>query len=333
MKGQKMKKSYLILGLMIVSSSALGMQNFSENRRDDVYKSGVFSELVKKNKSFSRPLWEREVTKETKQSLPEFDNRLLKAVKENDLETVKKFLGIDIKTIEDMVLRSNNSKALHKNLGRYVYIRTRTNLNAQDEDGNTSLMWAIRNGNYEMIEMLRKNKDVNLNLKDKYGYTVWDLTEIKGCIHILESEMRGPSLYQLTCFLGKNLLLLQESSGRVGSHIGAWIGQCIFQESDEQKIKMLRGYLNITSEIRKRSDEERQRLLDGVGELVNQYYKNSEKCAEALVRDWYTTERTNSKEYNSASVLGISKKPTRSNSFRVYLDGDYTFGIKSNTQN
>lgn len=103
----------------------------------------------------------------------------LNAVKKNDLEIVKKFLGMDLGKIEDTVVRSNDSEALRKNLGRYVYIRTRTDINIQDKDGNTPLIWAIRNGNQEIIQLLLECKDIDLHKTDKHGNNALDWAIIK----------------------------------------------------------------------------------------------------------------------------------------------------------
>jgi len=299
MKGQKMKKSYLILGLMIVSSSALGMQNFSENRRDDVYKSGVFSELVKKNKSFSRPLWEREVTKETKQSLSEFDNRLLKAVKENDLETVKKFLGIDIKTIEDMVLRSNNSKALHKNLGRYVYIRTRTNINAQDENGNTPLMWAIRNSNWEIVDLLLGCKDIDFNKKNKNGNIALDFAIMRECVDIIGSERPKASI------LHKDIMVLKKVSPRIIASVpDSWIIVSPVIDNNFTKIDLLKNYAEEVYKITNIGEERRQRMVDGAEDLVNFRNKYPSINIWKLVSNWY-----NSTDVLSVDQLVLGFKP------------------------
>lgn len=43
-------------------------------------------------------------------------------------------------------------------------------VNAQDEDGRTALMYACLKGHIEIVELLLEHKDINVNLRCKKGY-------------------------------------------------------------------------------------------------------------------------------------------------------------------
>ena len=161
---------FFVSGLAFVATSALGMKDFYQTWSGEI--------TLEKGKFVTYP--------ETKKYRPEFSDKFLKAVKENDIKTAKKFLKVEDDEILDIVSRSNNPKALEKNLGQRIYIKTRTNINTQDKDGNTPLMWAVRNGNQEMINLLLGCKDVDISLKNKDKNDALDIAIMKGYVDILQ---------------------------------------------------------------------------------------------------------------------------------------------------
>lgn len=118
----------------------------------------------------------------------EFDSKFFKAVKENDIETVKKFLEVSAERIR----------------------RIEINVNIQDGGGNTPLIWAIRNGNHEIEKMLLDNGGVDLKLKDNYGNTEQDWIEMRGYVNILNSQMKGLDRNNLNEILNKNISILEK---------------------------------------------------------------------------------------------------------------------------
>lgn len=196
-----MKKYYLTLSLIFTATNALSMQN-------DPFK-GVESSFVKtkvennirslsnKEDSETPDMEEMDVKESTLKAffhedkinpsfsdfssqklkfIPYFNKKFLNAVKNNDINSTQKFL-ITANEVRDMVSRSENVKTLKHYLRQRLWIRSKTNINAQDDNGNTPLIWAIRNKNCEVVKLLLKTKEINssLNTQDNNGNTplIW----------------------------------------------------------------------------------------------------------------------------------------------------------------
>lgn len=61
-----------------------------------------------------------------------------------------------------------------------VYISSNANLNCQDKDGFTPLMFASLNNYTELVKLLVSKPGVNLNLKNNYGYSALTLAVVFG---------------------------------------------------------------------------------------------------------------------------------------------------------
>jgi len=269
-----------ICSLVFVVTNALGMENFNQRFSGEIT-------LGKEKFVTSRHYLREEEAgslsaSETKKYRPEFGNKFLKAVRENDIETVKKFLGVDVKTIDNVVSRSNNTEALRKNLGRYIYIKTRTDVNTQDEDGNTPLMWAVRNGNKEIVDLLLGCKDVDRNKKDKNGNDALDLAIMKGCVDIISSDRPEVSV------LNKDVMILERISSQIAYASTGWIWKSVVvDDSNSTKINLLKKYIKEVCRITNIGEERRKRMVDSAKDLVNSW--NPETNAWNLVCDWYNS--------------------------------------------
>lgn len=301
-----MKKCFLISGLVLAASGVLGMNDPTECKHG-LIKLTLGAKV--KPVMFDDPIYYEPITlgksssKGTKMGpLTEFDSKFFKAVKENDIETVKKFLEVGVEEINNIVSRSNNSEALKKNLNRRLWIRIKTNVNAQDEKGNTPLIWAIRNGNYEIVKMLLDNGDIDLKLKDNYGNTAQDWIEMKGYVDILNSGEGGLSRTGLREILQENVRRLIEirygpvdmdfSVEDIGLDVDGMFAWWDFMLTKNTRLV---GYTRIICKVMGRSDEEEQKMLDRVEKLVNQYgestneLKSSKTYADGLVREWFNS--------------------------------------------
>jgi hypothetical protein len=362
-----MKMLCLISGVALISSNVLGMQNHL--RCDDMYigcgltfKSSNFSDTIndrytkaaKKNdletvkklggeitlgkgKGFTRPYYidgEALLDVSKKESFStEFNNKFLKAVKKNDLETVKKFVGadIDVETIENIVSRSNNPKALEKYLGRRIYIKTRTDVNTQDEYGNTPLMWAARNGNQEIVSLLLGCKDTDTNIKNKDGNSALDFAIMRGFVDIISPETPEPSV------LDKDMTILKKISPRLAFASVGWMYVNSFLDNNSKKINLLERYAEEICGITNIGEEKQQRMRDGAEDLVNFRNEHPSISSWRIVSSWY-----NSPNASSTDLLGLGSDPSailglswtgansRIDSCRTRLEGEYNFKSKSN---
>lgn len=297
-----MKKCFLISGLVLAASGVLGMNDPTECKhglikltlgakvKPVMFDDPIYYEPITLGKSSS------EGTKMA--SLTEFDSKFFKAVKENDIETVKKFLEVGVEEINNIVSRSNNSEALKKNLNRRLWIRIKTNVNAQDEKGNTPLIWAIRNGNYEIVKMLLDDGDIDLKLKDNYGNTAQDWAEMKGYIDILssgEGVLSRPDLRKIVQEDVERLAKIRWGNMSTEDKGLNLDDRFKFWDFIVMKDTRLKEYTKIICKVMGRSDEEEQKMLDRVEKLVNQYgestneLKSSKTYADGLVREWFNS--------------------------------------------
>ena len=59
------------------------------------------------------------------------------------------------------------------------------NINIQNEEGETALMWALQYANVQLVRELIKS-GANVNIKDKYGNTALDYAKDEGHNDIVE---------------------------------------------------------------------------------------------------------------------------------------------------
>jgi len=114
--------------------------------------------------------------------------RLLKAICEKDINEVKLVLdeGFDLSSDVD---HKYNYKALGlasslNRVGIIEYLLLRgADINAKDSQGNTPLMHAVVNFQYDAIRFLLDN-GADLHAKDKYGFTAADKARFRGLASI-----------------------------------------------------------------------------------------------------------------------------------------------------
>jgi Copper amine oxidase N-terminal domain/Ankyrin repeats (3 copies) len=96
------------------------------------------------------------------------------AAQKNDLATVKQLVeagfAINTKDFHDNTLLHHAATYGSKELLEYVLSKN-PELNGVDADGDTPLICAVVGNKYENVEALLATKQVNMNVRDKYGYT------------------------------------------------------------------------------------------------------------------------------------------------------------------
>lgn len=273
-----MNKYCQMIGLVFAVTNALGMQNIPTGS------SGIY-----KGKA---PL---ESNDYRQTSFAEFDHRFLRAVKENDIKVVKDFL-MGAGAVRNIVLNSGNLEALKRNLSRRLWIREKTNINTQDADGNTPLIWAIRNGNYEMTDMLLQNKGIDLELKDNHGHTALDWAEVKGFVNILKwDDFKGFSnkidFRKLDKKMDKHQTLLSHLYFPPNSaerfKIAFFPKKAFSIEGRLLMVKatLIKDYVN--RGVYRKNREDKQRMLDEVGSLIDRRDNSQGADVEDIVWEWF----------------------------------------------
>jgi ankyrin repeat protein len=60
------------------------------------------------------------------------------------------------------------------------------NVNQQNKDGNTALMWASHQGHQEIVQILLNKENINVNQQDKDGFTALMWACMKGQKEIVQ---------------------------------------------------------------------------------------------------------------------------------------------------
>jgi hypothetical protein len=111
--------------------------------------------------------------------------RLLKAICERDINEVKEVLdkkfNMDEEHLEDKYgYKAAGIAAALNRVGILEYLILRgADINTKDKTGNTPLMHAVINWQYDAIRMLVEN-GADLSIKDNYGLTVIDKAKFRG---------------------------------------------------------------------------------------------------------------------------------------------------------
>jgi ankyrin repeat protein len=78
----------------------------------------------------------------------------------------------------------------HKHIVAFL-LRKGIDVNQQDEDGYTALIWASERGHKEIVQMLLQHKNIDLNQKGEYGKTALMLASINGHKEIVEMLLQN----------------------------------------------------------------------------------------------------------------------------------------------
>jgi len=134
--------------------------------------------------------------------------RLVKAICEKDINEVKTVLdeGYDANTPEIEEKYNYTALGLAASLNRvgiveYLLLRG-GNINSQDVHGNTPLMHAVINWQYDTIKFL-VDRGANINLKDKYGFSAIEKAKFRGLASIakyLEQQSKIPKKKEFPSF-------------------------------------------------------------------------------------------------------------------------------------
>ncbi len=142
------------------------------------------------------------------------------------------------------------------------------------------------------------NADVNLNLKNKVGNTAQDWAEMKGYIDILssgEGVLSRPDLRKIVQEDVERLAKIRWGNMSTEDKGLNLDDRFKFWDFIEMKDTRLKEYTKIIYEVVELSDEEKQKMLDGLEKLVNRHNESSDKLkgsgtyVENLVREWFNS--------------------------------------------
>ena len=111
------------------------------------------------------------------------------AAQKNDLATVKRLVeagfAINTKDFHDDTLLHHAAAYGSKELLEYVLSKN-PELNSVDADGDTPLIGAVVMNKYDNVEALLATKQVNMNVRDKYGVTALSWAKKQGYTQIVD---------------------------------------------------------------------------------------------------------------------------------------------------
>lgn len=236
-----MERYSLLAGLVLISANVFGMQNHP------AFDGRYFG--------LGLTLNDLRVSIKHDKSSDAFNDHFMKAVQKNDIETVKKFLK-DIRTQTECI-------------------------NKQDKDGHTPLMWAVRNGNQEIVELLLECRDIKADMKNKDGNNAQDFAIMKGYVDILKK----PEAEEFTKLYYENINVMeilfkkqQVPSGKVFPvrfHPGYLSGNGYY-------LDVLLKYSNFVDMIEKRNCN-----LEGLKYILNDKESFDVQHLWKVVLEWY----------------------------------------------
>ncbi len=96
-----------------------------------------------------------------------------------------------------------------------LYTSRNPNLNTQDRDGNTALIWAAKNNNFEMLHALITKPGININAQNNDGDSALIITANNGNLDIVKTLIENGATVNIRNNNGFTALTVTASSGHL----------------------------------------------------------------------------------------------------------------------